>query len=36
VEDNASFREVLKEKLRILSPSMEVYEAAEGLGSPKE
>ncbi len=30
VEDNASFREVLKEKLRTLSPSMEVYEAAEG------
>jgi DNA-binding NarL/FixJ family response regulator len=30
VEDNASFREVLKEKLRTLSPSMEVCEAAEG------
>jgi DNA-binding NarL/FixJ family response regulator len=30
VEDNASFREVLKEKLRTFSPSMEVYEAAEG------
>ena len=30
VEDNASFREVLKEKLRTLSFSMEVYEAAEG------
>ncbi len=30
VEDNASFREALKEKLRSLSPSMEVHEAAEG------
>jgi two-component system response regulator YesN len=30
VEDNASFREILKEKLRTLFPSMVIYEAAEG------
>jgi DNA-binding NarL/FixJ family response regulator len=30
VDDNASFREILKEKLRTLSPSMIIYEAAEG------
>jgi DNA-binding NarL/FixJ family response regulator len=30
VEDNASFREILKEKLRTLFPSMVIFEAAEG------
>jgi len=30
VEDNASFREMLKEMLHTLSPSMVIYEAAEG------
>jgi DNA-binding NarL/FixJ family response regulator len=30
VEDNASFRKMLKEKLQILSPSMVIDEAAEG------
>ena len=30
VEDNASFREILKEKLRTLSSSMVIFEAAEG------
>ena len=30
VEDNASFREMLREKLQTLSPSMIIYEAAEG------
>jgi DNA-binding NarL/FixJ family response regulator len=30
VEDTVFFRELLKEKLRTLIPSMDVYEAAEG------
>ena len=30
VEDNASFREMLKERLQPLFPSMVIYEAAEG------
>jgi DNA-binding NarL/FixJ family response regulator len=30
VEDNASFREMLREKLQTLSPSMVIYEAADG------
>ncbi len=30
VENNASFREILKEKLRTPFPSMVIYEAAEG------
>jgi DNA-binding NarL/FixJ family response regulator len=30
VDDNASFREILKEKLRTAFPSMVIYEAAEG------
>jgi DNA-binding NarL/FixJ family response regulator len=30
VEDNVSFREMLKEKLQSLFPSMVIYEAAEG------
>ena len=30
VEDNASFRETFKEILQTLSPSMNIYEAAEG------
>ena len=30
VDDNASFREIIKEKLRTLFPSMVIYEAAEG------
>jgi DNA-binding NarL/FixJ family response regulator len=30
VDDNASFREILNEKLRPLFPSMLIYEAAEG------
>lgn len=31
VEDNASFREILKDKLQTLFPSMIVYEAADGI-----
>jgi DNA-binding NarL/FixJ family response regulator len=31
VEDNASFREILKDKLQTLFPSMVVYEAADGI-----
>jgi two-component system response regulator YesN len=30
VEDNATFRKMLREKLQTLSPSMVIYEAAEG------
>jgi DNA-binding NarL/FixJ family response regulator len=31
VEDDASFRKILKEKLQTLFPSMVVYEAADGI-----
>ncbi|MGA2517984.1 MAG: response regulator transcription factor [Thermodesulfobacteriota bacterium] len=31
VEDNASFREILKDKLQTIFPSMVVYEAADGI-----
>jgi len=30
VEDNASFREMLREKLQTIFPSMVIYEAGEG------
>jgi DNA-binding NarL/FixJ family response regulator len=31
VEDNASFREIFKDKLQTVFPSMVVYEAADGI-----